>query len=69
MSTPNIVTLPEPCRASLAGLHQRLKAAEREYNLAAGHALSALGLDPSAANRINLDTGVVTSSDTAPPKE
>jgi hypothetical protein len=57
---PNQVRLPEPCRASLAGLFAAKQQAERDYNTALNHAVAALGVDVTKKNEVNLDTGLVT---------
>jgi hypothetical protein len=57
---PNQVRLPEPCRASLAGLFAAKQQAERDYNIALNHAVAALGVDVTKKNEVNLDTGLVT---------
>lgn len=58
--------LNERTRVSLLGLFQTSLVAKANYDLAAGHALAALGFDPTADNNINLDTGVITPAE--PPK-
>jgi len=65
MSDP--VKLPELCRQSLLALYAKAQDAKTVYDIAAGHALAALGFDPRADNRLNLDTGEVTPPDA--PKE
>ena len=51
------IKLPESCRAGLLNLYAAAKQAEREYMLALNSAVSALGLDPSKPNKVNLDNG------------
>jgi len=65
MSDP--VKVPELCRQSLMALYARARDAQAAYDLASSHALAALGFDPRADNRLNLDTGEVTPPDA--PKE
>ena len=54
------VKIPELCRVSLFNLFVKAKDAQAAYDLAASHALAALGFDPRVENHIDLDTGEVT---------
>ena len=52
--------LPELCRQSLFNLYAKARDAQAAYDLAASHALAALGFDPRQDNKLDLDTGEVT---------
>lgn len=54
------VQLPEPCRLGLLDLYGKAMQAKREYELSHHAALSALGIDNTKPNHVDLDTGVVT---------
>ena len=54
------VKLPELCRQSLFTLYVKSQEAKAAYELAASHALAALGFDPRQDNKLDLDTGEVT---------
>lgn len=59
------LTLPEKCAVGLRQLYSVVLQAQKEYNIAVNSAVSALGLDPSLPNEVNLDTGVITPAPAA----
>lgn len=63
------MTLPELSRAGLLDLKRKADIATLAYETALNATVAAIGLDPRDKINVNLDTGEVTQTEPAPPKE